>query len=80
MMGKKKAGAKTGKLEMVMKGGKKVPAFAADGVGKMKKGGAVGMHKMPDGKMMKNSDMADKMGRAVKRKTADAKGRAMKGK
>jgi hypothetical protein len=27
------------KMKMVMKGGKKVPAFAADGVGKMKKGG-----------------------------------------
>ena len=66
------------KMAMVKKGGKKVPAFAADGVGKMKKGGAVGMHKMPDGKMMKDSDMADKMGRAVKRKTADVKGRAMK--
>ena len=48
------------KLKMVMKGGKKVPEFAADGVGKMKKGG-----------------MADKEGRAVKRKTADVKGRAM---
>jgi hypothetical protein len=68
----------TSKMKMVMKGGKKVPAFAADGVGKMKKGGAAGMHKMPDGSMMKNSDMADKMGRAVKRKTADVKGRAMK--
>ena len=66
-----------GSLDMVMKGGKKVPVFAADNVGKMKKGGAVGMHKMPDGKMMKNSDMAS-MGRAVKRKTADVKGRAMK--
>lgn len=28
-----------GKMKMTMKGGKKVPAFAADGVGKMKKGG-----------------------------------------
>jgi hypothetical protein len=65
-------------MKMVKKAGKKVPAFAADGVGKMKKGGAVGMHKMPDGKMMKDSDMADQMGRAVKRKTADVKGRAMK--
>jgi hypothetical protein len=68
----------TSKLKMVMKGGKKVPAFAADGVGKMKKGGAAGMHKMPDGKMMKDSAMGDKMGRAVGRKTADVKGRAMK--
>ena len=99
-------------MKMVKKDGKSVPAFAADGVGKMKnggapkkmqmggpagmpmpparglmpqgmppamkKGGAVGMHKMPDGKMMKNSDMGDKMGRAVGRKTADVKGRAMK--
>jgi hypothetical protein len=68
----------TSKMTMVKKGGKSVPSFAADGVGKMKKGGAAGMHKMPDGTMMKNSDMADKMGRAVKRKTADVKGRAMK--
>lgn len=65
-------------MKMVKKGGKSVPSFAADGVGKMKKGGAAGMHKMPNGTMMKNSDMADKMGRAVKRKTADVKGRAMK--
>jgi hypothetical protein len=49
------------KMKMVMKGGKKVPAFAADGVGKMKKGG-----------------MTDKEGRALGRKTADARGRAMK--
>ena len=66
------------KMQMVKTGGKKVPAFAADGVGKMKKGGMAGMHKMPDGTMMKNSAMGDKMGRAVKRKTADVKGRAMK--
>ena len=118
---------KKSSMKMVKKDGKMVPSFAADGVGKMKKGGApkkmqmggpagmpmqgamppargpmpqemppargpmpqgmppamkkggaVGMHKMPDGKMMKNSDMGDKMGRAVKRKTADVKGRAMK--
>ena len=108
---------KKSSMKMVEKDGKKVPSFAADGVGKMKKGGApkkmqmggpaggmpmqggmppergpmpqgmppamkkggaVGMHKMPDGRMMKNSDMGDKMGRAVKRKTADVKGRAMK--
>jgi hypothetical protein len=30
---------KTPKLKMVEKGGKKVPAFAADGVGKMAMGG-----------------------------------------
>ncbi len=50
------------KMKMVEKNGKKVPAFAADGVGKMKKGGMA----------------TDRMGRAVKRKTADVKGRAMK--
>ena len=79
MVAKKKGATSGGKMKMVMKDGKMVPDFAADGVGKMKKGGAVGMHRMPDGKMMKNSDMADKMGRAVKRKTADVKGRAMRG-
>jgi len=41
----------------------------------MKKSAPKGMHKMPDGSMMKNSDMA---GRALKKKGADAKGRAMK--
>ena len=46
-----------GGMPMVMKDGKKVPTFAADGVGKMAKGGMAGMHKMPDGKMMKNSAM-----------------------
>lgn len=47
---------------------------------KMAKGGAAkkGYHMMPDGTMMKDSDMADKKGRAMKRKTPDAKGRAMK--
>jgi len=33
---------------------------------------------MPGGKMMKDSAMGDKMGRAVGRKTADVRGRAMK--
>lgn len=51
-----------GRMRMVVKGGKKVPAFAADGIGKMKKGG-----------------MADKKGRAVKSKSKDARGRAMRG-
>ena len=40
--GKPTTGLKAGgspKMPMVMKDGKKVPAFAADGVGKMKKGG-----------------------------------------
>jgi hypothetical protein len=53
-------------MKMVKKGGKSVPAFAADGVGKMKKGG------------MAMGSASDKMGRAVSRKTADVKGRAMK--
>lgn len=70
-----KKGGMAEKMKMVVKDGKKVPSFAADGVGKMKKGGSVGMHRMPDGTMMKNSDMA---GRAMKKTTADAKGRAMK--
>ena len=61
MVVKKKGATSGGKMKMVMKGGKMVPAFAADGVGKMGPGGAVGMH------------------RAVKRKTADVKGRAMRG-
>ena len=48
-----------GGLNMVKKGDKMVPDYAADGVGKMKHGGMAksGMHKMPDGKMMKNSAM-----------------------
>jgi len=37
--GTSKKMAKGGKLKMVMKGGKKVPSFAADGVGKMAMGG-----------------------------------------
>ena len=37
--GKPDKKAKGGKLKMVEKGGKKVPSFAADGVGKMAKGG-----------------------------------------
>ena len=35
------AGLKDGGMPMVMKDGKKIPAFAADGEGKMKKGGDV---------------------------------------
>ena len=57
---------KSAGMKMVKKGGKSVPAFAADGIGKMKKGG------------MAMKSASDKMGRAVKRKTADVKGRAMK--
>ena len=60
MPGMKKGGSAkmaSGGMPMVMKDGKKMPAFAADGEGKMKKGGMAGMHKMPDGKMMKDSAM-----------------------
>ena len=54
------------KMKMVKgKDGKMVPSFAADGKGKMAGGGMMqtkmkaggGVHKMPDGKMMKNSAM-----------------------
>lgn len=48
MMGMKKGGMmkgyKAGGMPMVEKDGKKVPAFAADGKGKMMGGGAVGMY------------------------------------
>jgi len=53
-------GFKDGGMSMVEKNGKMVPDFAADGKGKMKKGGMMGgggMHMMPDGGMMKNSAM-----------------------
>ena len=51
-----------GKMKMVMKKGKRVPAFAADGVGQMKKGG------MADkaGRAMKKTS-ADAKGRAMKK-------------
>ena len=39
MKGKAHGMAAGGKIKMVEKGGKKVPAFAADGVGKMAMGG-----------------------------------------
>ena len=49
MHGAKKGGmmkmAAGGKMDMVKKGGKMVPAFAADGKGKMAKGGATKMAK-----------------------------------
>ena len=56
MMAKKKPMKMAGGGAMPMKDGK--PAFIGDGKGAMKKGGtASGMHKMPDGKMMKDSAM-----------------------
>ena len=45
-----------GELPMVMKNGKKVPAFAADGVGKMNKGGMA--KKKPAAKKMMAGGMA----------------------
>jgi len=72
-----------GGMPMVNKGGKMVPSFAADGVGKMKKGGVAGMHKMPDGKMMKDSAMKKmNMGSMAKGGSASkrADGIAVKGK
>jgi hypothetical protein len=57
-----KKGGLMSKMKMVMKNGKKVPAFAADGVGKMKKGG------MADtmGRAVKRKT-ADVKGRAMKK-------------
>jgi len=49
-MAKKKTGYAAGGMPMVKKDGKKVPAFAADGVGKMNKGGMA--KKKPAAKMM----------------------------
>lgn len=53
---------KDAKMKMVKKGGKSVPAFAADGVGKMKKGGMA--DKM--GRAVKRKT-ADVKGRAMKK-------------
>ena len=50
MMKKKKTGYAAGGMPMVMKGGVKVPAFAADGKGKMNMGGMA--KKKPAAKMM----------------------------
>ena len=52
----------TTKLKMVTKGGKKVPAFAADGMGKMKKGGMADK----SGRAM-TTKTSDSMGRAMKK-------------
>lgn len=50
------------KMKMVTKGGKKVPAFAADGVGKMKMGGIADMV----GRAVKRKT-SDATGRAMKK-------------
>ena len=63
MMKKKKSGYAAGGMPMVMKGGKKVPAFAADGKGKMNKGGmAVAKKKKPAAKKMMAGGMTKKSG------------------
>jgi len=64
IMMKKKTGYAAGGMPMVMKAGKKVPAFAADGVGKMNKGGAV--KKKPTAKMMAGGMAAKKKKPAAK--------------
>ena len=51
--GMKRGGYASGGMPMVEKNGKKVPAFAADGVGKMKHGGMA--KKMMGGGMMYSS-------------------------
>ena len=55
-------------MKMVMKDGKNVPAFAADGKGKMKNGGKVATKKMAMGgatakKAMPKKAMGGKMGK-----------------
>ena len=47
-----------GGMPMVERAGKKVPAFAADGKGKMAKGGMPGMHKKPPMKKMASGGLA----------------------
>lgn len=59
-----------GKMKMVEKGGKKVPSFAADGVGKMAKGG---MSKEGSAKdMREDKAMAKKAGLTMKQHEASA--------
>ena len=54
MMAKKKTmKMKEGGMPMVEKNGKKIPAFAADGIGKMKHGGKVHSDMAKDKPMMK---------------------------
>ena len=64
----KKKGYAAGGMPMVMKGGKKVPSFAADGVGKMNMGGMA--KKKPAAKMMAG-------GMAKKKPTAKMMGGGM---
>ena len=61
----KKSGYAAGGMPMVMKGGVKVPAFAADGKGKMNKGG-MAAKKKPAAKMMAGGMAAKKKPAAKK--------------
>jgi hypothetical protein len=80
----KNMGAKAGKamkmadggMPMVKKGGKMVPAFAADGVGKMSYGGKV--KKMADGKMVTKKKKTTKVSKSECSRRAD--GCAVRGK
>ena len=77
-MKKTKGYAKGGKMPMVMKDGKKVPAFAADGKGKMAAGGMAKKTKgyAKGGAMKKTKGYAK--GGAMKKTKGYAKGGAMK--
>jgi len=68
---------KTPKLKMVEKGGKKVPAFAADGVGKMAKGGKAA--KMAKGGKMAKMAMGGKACKMANGGKARGMGAATKG-
>ena len=59
---KPKGAYAAGGMPMVMKGGKKVPAFAADGKGKMNKGGMAVAKKKPAAKKMMAGGMTKKSG------------------
>jgi len=65
-----------GKMKMVMKKGKRVPAFAADGKGKMAKGGMTKAKMMAGGgkaKMMAGGGMTSKMAPSKMGKVATGK-------
>jgi len=65
---KPKGAYAAGGMPMVMKGGKKVPAFAADGVGKMNMGGMAAKKKKPAAKKMMAGGMAAKKKSPVAKK------------
>ena len=61
------------KMPMTMKNGKKVPAYAADGVGKMNKGGVAkkkSAAKMMAGGMAKKKPAAKMMGGGMAKKSS----------